>query len=63
MVRKPPQQAETQEDKLENWVFNAYGSGIIRKYLLDIGENKDNSYACYPYTGTEEIEERGFKDY
>ncbi len=51
LVRAPVDANEDPEQRMENWVFNTYGAGISRKYLIDIGTNNNNAYTCYPYTG------------
>lgn len=51
MLRVAPNLNLPPDEREENWVFNTYGLGIGRKYLIDIGTVKESLYSCYPHTG------------
>ena len=51
MARIPQDLSIPIDERKENWIFNTYGSGFMRKYLIDIGLNIENSFSCFPYGG------------
>ncbi len=49
MLRKPIDVSMPAASRVENWVFNTFGAGIMEKYLFDVGETRDNKYTCFPF--------------